>query len=76
MDKLKPSELLNIYFKLFDKNSIRGFTSIIKIVDDKNSKLWVFPGPDKCTPISKLVLFVKQFEKQKYNIIIISVYEV
>ncbi len=74
-DKLKPAELLHIDFKFFDKTSIRGFTSILTIVDARTRKLWVFPGPDKRPPIAKLEFFVKQLVKQKYNVITIRVYE-
>ena len=45
------------------------------IVDEKTRKLWVFPGPDKLPPIAKLEFFVKQLEKQKYNVIRIRVDE-
>ncbi len=41
-EKLKIAELLHIDFKFFNITSLRGFTSILTIIDAKTRKLWVF----------------------------------
>ena len=53
-DNLKKGNLLHIDFQFYDIVSIRGFSSILSIIDAKTRKLWCFPGPDKRPPITKI----------------------
>lgn len=66
---LKPGELLHIDFMFPNILSIRGFTSILIIVDAKTRKLWIFCTPNKTPPIDTIRFFLYELQKQEISVI-------
>ena len=68
MDNFLPGSLIHMDFKFYNQTSIRGFTSILPIIDAKKRNLWTFPGSDKHPPIIKVELFINFLKKQNRDI--------
>ena len=62
-DHLKLGKLLHIDFYFMNKVSIRGFTSVLNIVDAKGRKLWQFGTPSKRPPLLILRFFLMQLKR-------------
>ena len=59
-DHLRPGILIHMDFFFMNTISIRGFTSILNIVDAKTRKLWLFNTPSKTPPLDIVRFFLKQ----------------
>ena len=64
-----PSALLHLDYMFINTPSIRGFTSIIIIVDAKTLKLWLFCTPNKTPPIDTIHFFLHKLQKQGISVI-------
>ena len=62
-DNLKRGTLLHMYFMFINTKSIRGFISILIIVDAKTHKLWLFFTEIKTPPVSTLKHFLTHLQK-------------
>jgi hypothetical protein len=64
-------QLLHLDFSFWDQQSIRGFTSLLSIIDGKDHMLWNFPTASKHPPIDILQYFFAMLHKE--NIVIQAV---
>ena len=53
--KLKPGELIHMYFALYNETSIRGFTSMLTVVCENNIMMWIFLTESKLS--SALIIY-------------------
>jgi hypothetical protein len=63
-DHLKPGELLNLDFSFCDIPSIRGFHSMLLIIDTKTRMLWLFCSSNKRAPLTTLHYFFQILQKK------------
>ena len=56
---LRPGNLLQMDFMFINNKSIRGFASMLIIVDARTRKLWVFCTPNKTPPIDTVRFFLR-----------------
>ena len=59
-DHLRMGQLLHMDFYFMNKESIRGFTSVLNTCDAKCRKLWQFCTPSKRPPITTVRFFLQQ----------------
>ena len=45
-------EIIHMGFEFYNVNSIRGFTSMLKVVYEKTRTLWISPTASKRAPVS------------------------
>jgi hypothetical protein len=57
-------QLLHLDFSFWNITSIRGFSSLLSIIDGKDRMLWNFPTASKSAPISILEYFFNMLEKE------------
>ena len=73
---LQPGELVHIDFAFYKLTSIRGFTSILRVVCAKTRMLWVLPTESKISHfrIIRFILTTLMNEKHPYKRIIFDEY--
>jgi hypothetical protein len=59
----RRGQLLHIDFSFWSIPSIRGFTSLLSIIDGKDRMLWTFPTANKRPPLAILDFFFTVLEK-------------
>ena len=62
-DHLRPGQLIHLDFFFVNKESIRKFSSILKVVDAKTRRLWLFCTPNKNTLIDIIRIFLTQLRQ-------------
>ena len=62
-DHLRPGQLIHMDFYFINKESIRGFTSVLLILDAKTRKMWQFPTPQKRPPLDIVEFFLAQLRR-------------
>lgn len=72
---IKRGQLLHIDFSFWNIPSIRGFTSLLSIIDGKDCMLWNFPTTSKRAPLSILDFFFTMLERDGVTIQAICVDE-
>jgi hypothetical protein len=72
---IKRGQLLHIDFSFWNILSIRGFTSLLSIIDGKDCMLWNFPTTSKRAPLSILDFFFTMLEHDGVTIQAIRVDE-
>jgi len=64
----KRGQLLHIDFLFWTVPSIRGFTSLLSIIDGKDHMLWTFPTANKRPPLAILDYFFSILDKHTITI--------
>ena len=55
--KIKPGELIHISCAFYNVTSARGFTSMLTVVCENTSTIWVFPTASKISLV-RIICFV------------------
>ena len=68
-------ELLHIDFSFWNVTSVRGFSSLLSIIDGSTRMLWNFPTASKRVPLTILEFFFGALKKENISILGIRVDE-
>jgi hypothetical protein len=71
----RKGELLHIDFSFWNETSIRGFSSLLSIIDGKTCMLWNFPTASKRVPLEILEFFFGALSKENISILGVRVDE-
>ncbi len=63
-EHLHPGELIHIHFSFWDTTSIRGFTSMLLIIDAKTRMIWLFCSSTKRAPLITVQYFFNIIQKE------------
>ena len=62
-DHLRPGQLIHMDFYFISSVSIRGFTTVLLILDAKTRQMWQFPTPQKRPPLNIITFFLMQLQR-------------
>ena len=68
-------QLLHMDFSFWNITSIRGFTSLLSIIDGKERFLWNFPTASKLPPLFIVEYFLAQLKKENVSVTCIRIDE-
>jgi hypothetical protein len=71
----RRGELLHIDFSFWNVTSLRGFTSLLSIIDGKDRMLWNFPTASKRVPLDILDYFFGALNKENIPVLGVRVDE-
>ena len=60
---LRPGQLIHMDFYFINRTSIRGFTSVLLILDARTRKMWQFPTQQKRPPLDIVTFFLTQLQR-------------
>ena len=65
-NNLQPGELIHMDFALYNVNSIRGFTSVLTVVNAKNIMICVLPTAPKRSPVCIIRFILKTLNNEQH----------